>query len=558
MAESNQQPKRIGSADVGTDGKKKGGPRFSRKAYRNNGPRQPKFEGACDDLKGHIFDCSGYEQSDVFVKTLEQITIYVGRTYSNGGVLSNAIEAMSQPTVKMPDPPTNYGDPSKVDHAEKFVWEQKIKEALRTQDILAKNIQQIYSIAIGQSSDAMMARLEAHPEFEKVNESRNGIDLLQMIKSICFNFQDQMYVVQSIYEAKQRFYTLQQGKYETVSQYYDKFQNNLQVLEQCGGTIGDDEGVRSLVFEKLKFDPATTVPGELKLVKDTTREYYLSIGFILRADRSRFGTMIRDFENAYTTGRNEWPKSLVDAHRTLMNWKRDQNASGTQVSTDGLSFIVDGEDRRRKIRCWGCGKFGHIENNCPETEKKQDETTNVQVKSEEKDHEVTDAVAGEQLLINAIDNGEFDATDSFQFITVGADDMVTYETQLFTTESRFVTLNTSDGAIPDTWVLLDNQSTVDVFSNPKLLVNLREEKSCLRIHTQAGKVTTHWKGDLPGYGTVWYCKDGIANILSLAKVKENHKVTFDSEGGNEFVVHKPGGKSRRFKESSRGLYYMDT
>ena len=82
-------------------------------------------------------------------------------------------------------------------------------------------------------------------------------------------------------------------------------------------------------------------------------------------------------------------------------------------------------------------------------------------------------MAGEQLLINAIDNGEFDVTDSFQFMTVVTDNMVNDETQLFATGSRSVTLNTSDGGIPDTWVLFDNQSTVDVFSNPKLLVNLR-------------------------------------------------------------------------------------
>ena len=109
-----------------------------------------------------------------------------------------------------------------------------------------------------------MARVEAHKEFVTINESRNGIYLLKVIKSICFNFQDQMYVVQSIYEAKHRFYTLQQGKYETVGQYFDKHQNNLQILEQCGGTVGDDEGVHSLVFKKLMIDPATTDTDELK------------------------------------------------------------------------------------------------------------------------------------------------------------------------------------------------------------------------------------------------------------------------------------------------------
>ena len=45
-------------------------------------------------------------------------------------------------------------------------------------------------------------------------------------------------------------------------------------------------------------------------------------------------------------------------------------------------------------------------------------------------------------------------------------------------------------------------------------------------------------GDFPGYGTVWFHPDGIANILSLARFKENYSVTFDSLKGNKFVVDK--------------------
>jgi len=63
---------------------------------------------------------------------------------------------------------------------------------------------------------------------------------------------------------------------------------------------------------------------------------------------------------------------------------------------------------------------------------------------------------------------------------------------------------------------------------------------------------------MDGYGPVWYCRGGIANILSLAKVRDMHRVTFDSNNGNEFLVHKSDGQVRRFKQSRRGLYYMDT
>jgi len=34
--------------------------------------------------------------------------------------------------------------------------------------------------------------------------------------------------------------------------------------------------------------------------------------------------------------------------------------------------------------------------------------------------------------------------------------------------------------------------------------------------------------DLPGYGTVWFYEDGIANILSLNNVKKKYCVTYDS------------------------------
>ena len=102
-----------------------------RRGYRSSAPpRQFKFEGSCEELKGHIFDCSGYDQSDVFVKTQEQIAIYVGRTYTNGGAVMKAVETLEITKVRMPPAPEGYGT-EQVNASDKYFWELEMKEVIR-------------------------------------------------------------------------------------------------------------------------------------------------------------------------------------------------------------------------------------------------------------------------------------------------------------------------------------------------------------------------------------------------------------------------------------------
>ena len=110
---------------------------------------------------------------------------------------------------------------------------------------------------------------------------------------------------------------------------------------------------------------------------------------------------------------------------------------------------------------------------------------------------------------------------------------------------------------PD-WVLLDSQSTVNIFCNRSLLQNIHHIDISMEIHRNTGVATTHQMGKLPGFGMVWYHPNGIANILSLAKTKKKYRVTYNSGEQNAFIVHKVCGLNCRFVESRQGLYYMDT
>jgi hypothetical protein len=58
-------------------------------------------------------------------------------------------------------------------------------------------------------------------------------------------------------------------------------------------------------------------------------------------------------------------------------------------------------------------------------------------------------------------------------------------------------MKSKGGHVPGSWILLNNQSTVDVFHNAKLLTNARKSDKNLDIHCNARVATTNLIGDFP-------------------------------------------------------------
>ena len=194
------------------------------------------------------------------------------------------------------------------------------------------------------------------------------------------------------------------------------------------------------------------------------------------------------------------------------------------------------------IICYNCGFIGHSNSLC--TKAYNPELVN-KVKAA-RDKEKEDNENGDQhLLSSAFDDSEFDNTDHAWFTLFykggicteqdSVDDEVNY---------KYLTAKTKKGnaAVGKHMILLDNQSIFNVFYGGHLLRNIREVNHSLTIHSDTGSTNTVWIGDLPGFGTVWFHKNSISNILSITKAKKWYQVTYDSNRLNAFEVHKGYGE----------------
>jgi hypothetical protein len=171
------------------------------------------------------------------------------------------------------------------------------------------------------------------------------------------------------------------------------------------------------------------------------RKKSFAIGFLERAGKRRYGGLWIDLENQFTPGQDHYPNDLTGAYNLLLNYKaplsrqqgRREHNNADEVR--GLSFLqnsaaVPGKDgvTHTSIKCYNCQGQGHSARVCPVEE----EVTMVQVEPEGHEEAVEEPYLSEFPFLN-------------------------HKEHCFHQRSRNIT--------PDTWILLDSQSTVSVLKN---------------------------------------------------------------------------------------------
>jgi hypothetical protein len=194
----------------------------------------------------------------------------------------------------------------------------------------------------------MHAKIKAHRDYKAIEQALNGIDLLRVIKLICFNIEDKKDVPQKVDETKDAFYALRQGR-DSDQAYKIKFMNTVQVIEQCGASLGKDPLTGAIVCKDLGFQTNTTTATEITEITKNVRDYTLGAALLLGADPDRYISMIRGLKNASLAGRNEWPKNITEAYIYLSKW--ESNDANGRVSPDykGTAFTNTETHKNHKL-----------------------------------------------------------------------------------------------------------------------------------------------------------------------------------------------------------------
>ena len=123
----------------------------------------------------------GYgKQADTFVKTTEEIAGYAGRTCKQSTDIRSAIEKSQDVTITLEAKVTTEEVPDEYDR--KIIRKSQIDEYRKRNSTYQENKGKIYSVIIGQCTDAMIAKLKGDSNFDLIEHNSDMLGLLGMIK----------------------------------------------------------------------------------------------------------------------------------------------------------------------------------------------------------------------------------------------------------------------------------------------------------------------------------------------------------------------------------------
>jgi len=475
-----------------------------------------KFTGANEALKGKIFDVTSREAVHQFADTLKAVADYVGQQYTHGGDVRFMIENLQDFTFVRPPNPQDASDQYELES-----WKKQLDLHWKRRGIYEDNKMKLYSLIWGQSTKSTQSKLETHDDFQDCRNAYDSLKLIKILREFVFKSDDRQYKYKAEDQAKRNYYNLRQTPEMSCQEYFERVRNVVDVIKSLGGSLVDD---MHLPDELPEVRPRSGYTNEQRAsAREKIQNKTIAYGILVRADRSRYGKLIEEIENDYLKGNNDYPKTPTEAYNLLVNYRsynHNKRPAGQGGGLDHVAFVTEGKRQRQEgepkyyphIKCFKCNQMGHYKSDCPK--KGNDGNTNS-------------------------NEGQ--------------------EPPAITLTTLHVSLAVLKKEINPMWILCDSESTVDIFKNRALLMNIRKTSRPIRLKGIEGKtIDVEEEGDLLGYGPVYYHHQVTANVLSFFNMARRFRsIVYDNNICDAFMVTRDDGTIIKFEPSTEGLYYYD-
>jgi hypothetical protein len=495
-------------------------------------------------------------QTATYQTVKDYIIQLVQKSFRNGKDVADSIRKMDRldMTSKIPvqklSRATDADDRATQQEGYDILYKAELDMFTKRKHKLEDNMNKTYSlIYLQHCNKTIQDRVHAHPDFE-TKIKNDSIELLKAIEILINDPVRARYPYASVTEAMTRFMTCRQLQNEPLANYVKRFKSCQDSMAQNMGKDFQKDFVKNM----KQYADETNTDKQDEMLKGSYAQWKAYM-LMKHSNQGKYGLRMTSLTTQVSMGTNQYPKDVMAAVDILTNHRfnkkepknnnqrnRNQNNDDTALTITTQSSF--NQEALKKATCYCCSKKGHYLNKCPEKDKRsKDEWVvkktmmHAQAKLEKETKEKDDN-----------DNASHALRRSNKSNTQSEWNNLIIKKESLHNNSKQWASSTKENSI-----LMDNGSTLSLFGNPKMVTNIRESKTALELATNAGTRTTKKIADVPGYGTVWYDKTAIANIFGLSELKKKHRVTYDSEKEDAFIVHM-NDDTLKFECNPEGLY----
>jgi hypothetical protein len=464
---------------------------------------------------------------------------------------------------------------------------------------LEKQRGQAFSMIRGQCMQVLLDKMKHDTDWNLASVSYDPLTLFKLIEKTVLAQTEDQYPYATVYEQECTLYSFNQNTLSN-EQWYERFNTRIDV----GGAIGVThqhqvllEHVASEESPPVLF--AAMTPNQQADTRVKAEERYLSYVF-LRQSGKQHNKLKVDLQNDFTTGDDRYPKNRQATLHLLDKYSKSIVVTPT-TSSEGTSFAQQNGAGRGSNRsssdydknywkdkeCFNCNKKGHPSSHCPDkiaAKDNDDKSVSTKNSKSSKSSKLSITKAHKKLKksfatlstqIQEMKNEDSDLSDSSQDSGEHASHfqqfqlMQTIDAQGFAQqdfEQRNIDIlfkqkrkGPKIDLVLRNVILLDSQSTMDLFCNPRLVNNIHKTNDVMTLQSNGGQMKVHHKASITSYKhDVWFEKNAITNIIALSNLITQYRVTYDSDD-KMFVVHREtvGKPCMHFKMHASGLHYYD-